>query len=73
MKIPGGTRDGNSATVLFEVSNSSTVQSATRPPVLGYTPLWQNTVGKGLNEAFSSGPLSKTAQRFVWTEKIELK
>lgn len=66
-------KDGNSATVLFEVSNSSTVQSATRPPVLGYTPLWQNTVGKGLNEAFSSGPLSKTAQRFVWTEKIELK
>ena len=66
-------KEENSATVLFEVSNSSTLQSATRPPILGYIPLWQNTVGKGLNDAFSSGPLSKTTQRFVWTEKIDLK
>lgn len=65
--------DGNEATVLFEVKNSSTIQSGTRPPVMGYTSLWQNTVGKGLNNSFSTGPVSKTTQTLVWTEKITIK
>lgn len=65
--------EGNTATVLFEVKNSSTIQSGTRPPVLGYTALWQNTVGKQLDNSFSTGPGSKTAQTFVWTEKITIK
>lgn len=65
--------NGKEATVLFEVKNSSTIQSATRPPVLGYTSLWQNTVGNSLNNSLSSRPLSKTTQQFVWTKKITIK
>lgn len=65
--------NGNEATVLFEVKNSSTIQSGTRPPVLGYTSFWKNTAGKALDNLFSSGPLSKTTQQFNWTEKIIIK
>ena len=65
--------NGNEATVLFEVKNSSTIQSGTRPPVIGYTSLWQNTAGKVLDNSFSSGALSKTTQQFNWTEKITIK
>lgn len=59
------------ATVHFTVVNASTIQSALRPPVLGYTEWWRNNVGNKLNEAFSSGPLSTTKQTFEWTEKVK--
>ena len=64
---------GNEATVLFEVTNSSTIQSACRPPVLGYLSIWKNTVGSTLNSIFSSGPASKTTQKLIWSEKISIK
>ena len=64
---------GNEATVLFEVTNSSTIQSACRPPVLGYFSIWKNTVGSTLNSIFSSGPASETTQTLIWTEKILIK
>ena len=65
--------NGNVATVLFTVNNSSTIQSATRPPVLGYTDAWKSTVGSWLNNQLSSGPMSQTTQTFRWTETITIK
>ena len=62
--------DGNTATIGITVSNSSTMQSATRPPVFGYTGLWENTIGNKINEWFDSGHCSKTNQKFYWTETI---
>jgi len=64
---------GNLATVIFTVTNSSTIESATHPPVIGYTPGWSTYIGQPLNNFFSSGPLSRTTQTFNWTEKIRLK
>ena len=61
------------ARVHFSVSNSSTIESATHPPVIGYTQWWQNNVGTPLNNYFSSGPLSKTTQTFDWNETIKYK
>lgn len=57
-------------TVQFTVTNSSTLRSGTRPPVLGYTNFWNNTVGTWLNNSVPSGPASKTTQKFIWTETI---
>ncbi len=65
--------EGNVATVLFEVYNPSSIQSAIRPPVIGYYPIWKNTVGKALNSAFSTGPASQTTQTLEWTAKITIK
>jgi RHS repeat-associated protein len=59
--------------VLFTVNNTSTMQSASRPPILGYLPLWQKTVGSSINEAFKTGWGSKTSQSFNWTETLPMK
>ena len=59
------------ATIHFRINNSSTIESATHPPVLGYFPIWGEVIGEPLNEFFSSGPLSKTTQTFEWTETIK--
>ncbi|MFV0507368.1 MAG: RHS repeat-associated core domain-containing protein, partial [Bacteroidales bacterium] len=67
-----GINDG-SATVLFTINNISTMQSASRPPVVGYWPTWQQTVGKTINSYFSTGWGSKTSQSFNWTETISIK
>jgi len=61
------------AQVEFKVSNTSTVESATHPPVVGYTPWWSNNIGKPLNQFFSSGSLSKTTQDFDWIETIKFR
>lgn len=61
------------AQVRFYVSNSSTVESGFRPPVIGYTDAWKNSVGKAINNQFSSGPMSKTTQTVEWTETIRYK
>lgn len=61
---------GNSALVQFIVTNSSTISSATHPPVIGYTPLWNNTIGSALDNIFSSVPMSKTTQTFNCTETL---
>ena len=59
------------ATVHFSVNNSSTIQSATRPPVIGYTSWWRNNIGNKMNDALKSGPMSTTTQTFDWTETIK--
>jgi hypothetical protein len=61
------------AQVRFYVSNSSTIESATHPPVIGYTQWWSKNVGQPLNQYFSSGALSKTTQTVEWTETIKYK
>ncbi len=65
--------NGNSATILFSVNNTSTMQSASRPPILGYQQWWQQSVGKSINESFKTGWGSKTAQSFNWSETIKIK
>ncbi|MFS4430652.1 hypothetical protein [Chryseobacterium sp. S90] len=62
-----------SVVVSFHVENSSTMQSASRPPVLGYLPIWQQTAGKLINDKFKTGWGSKTTQSFHWTEVLYLK
>ena len=62
----------NSAIIHVTVTNSSTMQSATRPPYIGYWSIWQNSVGKMINEYFSSGWGSKTTQTFNLTETVKL-
>lgn len=64
---------GNVATVLMEVSNTSTLQSGTRPPVIGYTNVWKNTIGTWLNKSVPSGPMSRTSQKIVWVESIKIR
>ena len=62
------------ATTKFRVTNSSTIESATRfPPVLSYTPWWQENIAIPLGNQFQSGPLSPTSQEFNWTEDINLR
>ncbi|WP_374576105.1 hypothetical protein [Phenylobacterium sp.] len=62
-------KDGSKA-VAFKVANQSTLESATRPPVLGYTGPYKEIVGPALNSLVPTGPLSKTSQTFEWTETI---
>jgi RHS repeat-associated protein len=58
------------AAVDFHVSNTSTIASGTRPPVIGYTSAWQSTVGKALDAMSVTGPMSPTQQDFFWTETL---
>ena len=64
---------GNLADVRFSVFNKSTIESATHPPVVGYTDWWRNNIGSPLNDFFSSGPMSMKSQTFNWTETIQWK
>lgn len=59
------------ATVTFFMFNTSTIQSATRPPVIGYQEWYKNSVGKAVDQQFMSGPFSETEQSIEWTEKIK--
>ena len=59
--------------VNFSVYNTSTMQSASRPPILGYLPGWQGTVGNRINNAFQTGWGSLTSQSFNWTETLQMK
>ncbi len=59
------------AALRIHVHNSSTIQSATHPPVIGYTHWWSQHIGSPLDNYFSSGPMSRTDQDFVWDELIQ--
>ena len=50
--------DNQTATVNFHVTNDSTINSATHPPVIGYTQTWNTYIGTPLNNFFASGPMS---------------
>lgn len=60
----------SSASVRFTVTNSSTIESALRPPVIGYSKWWKNNIGTPLKERFSTGPMSEINQTFIWTETL---
>jgi hypothetical protein len=70
-KITSVDIENRTVVVHFSVHNTSAIQSATRPPVIGYQKWWQNSIGKRLNEQFKSGPMSKTVQRIDWSETIK--
>jgi RHS repeat-associated protein len=59
------------AIVTFMATNMSTIQSATRPPVLGYTEFYKNNIGPKVDAMFSNGPMSETEQSIQWTETIK--
>jgi RHS repeat-associated protein len=61
-------RNNGTITTLFNVHNESNLASATHPPVLGYTWLWEQTIGSWANGLRTSGPLSPTRQEFWWSE-----
>jgi len=61
------------ASVQFTVTNNSTIQSALRPAIIGYTKAWQNTIGSFLNDQFEEGPMSLKSQTITWQELIILK
>jgi RHS repeat-associated protein len=54
----------------IQISNPSTIQSALRPPVLGYSEWWIKNIGGPLNNFFSTGPLSRTEQIIEMHEKV---
>ena len=58
------------ARIHFIVNNSSSLQSATRPPVIGYSDAWINGPGKLINDAIQTGPMSKTTQTLHWSTTI---
>jgi len=59
------------AIVTFFVFNTSTMQSATRPPLIGYQEWYQNSIGKIIDNQFQSGPFSETEQSIEWIENIK--
>lgn len=63
--------EDGTARVDFHVWNSSTLESATHPPVIGYSRFWSNTIGQWLNSRVPTGPMSKTTQDFYWAETID--
>jgi hypothetical protein len=63
---------GRKVVVRFHVENTSSVSSATHPPVIGYTRWWSENIGQPLDSFFSSGPMSPTQQNFDWSETILL-
>lgn len=59
------------AIVHFTVGNSSSIQSATRPPVIGYTDVWKNGPGRWINNVIQTGPMSRTTQTFTWSKGVK--
>jgi hypothetical protein len=57
----------------IQVTNTSSIASATHPPVIGYTNWWNNNIGTPLNRLFSSGPMSATTQNFDFHENMASK
>ena len=64
--------EGDYAVINFTINNSSTMESGTRPPVIGYTNWWKSSIGRWINESFQSGMGSKTTQTFRLTERIKM-
>jgi hypothetical protein len=59
------------AIVTLTVHNTSTMQSATRPPIIGYQEWYKNSIGKLTDKLFNSGAGSETEQWIEWTENIK--
>ncbi|MFF8841259.1 DNRLRE domain-containing protein [Streptomyces sp. NPDC015127] len=61
-------------TVRFSIDNSSTINSATRPPPpVGYSDAWDDLVAGPLNDIyFATGDMSERTQYISWTEEISI-
>jgi hypothetical protein len=72
--ITGVNRDNGAVQAMFNVKNTSNIESLTHPPVIGYTDFWSDSIAPVINGAASSitnlGPMSPTTQDFWWTETI---
>jgi RHS repeat-associated protein len=76
MKDGGGT-----ATARFQLWNTSSIQSATHPPLLGYFDFWQKyiepIIGDIHEEIFPVNPVTgrrpggNTRQDFIWDERLQ--
>ena len=62
----------NELTLKIETYNRSHAASALRPPVLGYTELWQSYVAPAINSLFETGMMSPTIQTVTLTQKLTL-
>ena len=60
--------------VRFVITNNSTLTSATRPPVLGYRPWWQQNIAPILQALVQNSemPMATKSQRITWTEELKV-
>jgi len=61
----------NNGMATIVVTNTSSMASATHPPVLGYTHWWDTNVGQPLNRLFDNGPMSATTQTITLHQKLD--
>jgi len=74
MNVKASNIDVSSGTakLTFIVDNNSSLQSALRPPVIGYQDWWAQGPGHLIDSVTpKSGPLSDVKQHFVWTEVVQ--
>lgn len=63
---------GLTAEVQFTVKNSSSLASATHPPVIGYMDFWNDNISPAVNQlVVGDGPMHTTTQTFSWSEIID--
>jgi RHS repeat-associated protein len=62
--------NSGTASAQVVVRNTSNFASGTRPPVLGYTPAWQQYVAPAVNSFFTTGPGSPTTQSIVMNQTV---
>lgn len=65
--------ESGSVSLTVVIRNSSSIGSALRPPVLGYTKWWRRNIVEPLNAAAGSGPFGTTTQTIMWTEDVACK
>lgn len=64
--------NGDIAVVTITIKNNSTMQSASRPPIIGYKEWWLNGIGAVIDRIFSTGYCSETSQTITFKETIKL-
>jgi RHS repeat-associated protein len=56
--------------LIMVITNTSSMASATHPPILGYTHWWDEYVGQPLNRMFETGPMSATTQAIILHQSL---
>lgn len=70
LKVVGQRPDGGYE-VRVTASNASSLQSATRPPLIGYESWYRDTVGEATNKLSEVTGVGRTTnQTLVWTETV---
>lgn len=66
-----GQRPDGGYEVRITATNTSSLQSATRPPVIGYEDWYRHTVGEATNQFSEATSIGRTTdQTLVWTETV---